>query len=103
VKTGGILVIYSKIGENADSVIKRMIKAEHREWIVVTSDREIIRSVWASGSIPISSEDFLSLLEPSEQLYTDEETTEYRRRRRKGNPKTLSRKEKAIRRALKKL
>ena len=102
-KTGGIRVVYSRIGENADSVIKRIIKAEHREWIVVTSDRDIVRAVWSSGSIPISSEDFLSVLEPTEQPYTDDEVTEYRTYRRKGNPRTLSKKEKAIRRALRKL
>ena len=102
-KTGGIRVVYSRIGENADTVIKRIIKAEHREWIVVTSDRDIVRAVWSSGSIPISSEDFLSVLEPTEQFYTEEEITEYRTYRRKGNPRTLSKKEKAIRRALRKL
>ena len=34
--TGGITVVYSRIGDKADAVIKRTISSDRREWIVVT-------------------------------------------------------------------
>ena len=46
-KTGSITVIYSRLGENADYVIKRIISRDKREWIVVTSDRDIAAFAWA--------------------------------------------------------
>jgi predicted RNA-binding protein with PIN domain len=102
---GRIKVIYSRIGEKADSVIKRIISSDRREWIVVTSDREIANHAWASNSIPISSEDFLKTIERDNPSCFDEEESEeeYIKPRRKGNPRKLSKKEKAVRRALSKL
>lgn len=104
---GGVKVIYSRIGENADSVIKRIISSYRQEWIVVTSDRDITSHAWASGSIPISTGDFLKAIErgiPSdfnEEEYDD--GNEYIELQRKGNPRKLSKKEKAIKRVLSKL
>jgi predicted RNA-binding protein with PIN domain len=102
---GRIKVIYSRIGEKADSVIKRIISSDRREWIVVTSDREIANHAWASNSIPISSEDFLKTIERDNPSCFDEEESEeeYIKPRRKGNPRKLSKKETAVRRALSKL
>lgn len=102
---GGIKVIYSRIGENADSVIKRIISSVKKEWMVVTSDRDIGNHAWVSGSIPVSAEDFLHALERKDKPYHDEEENkdEYIEPHRKGNPKKLSKKEKAIVRALSKL
>ncbi|MEW6420076.1 MAG: NYN domain-containing protein [Nitrospirota bacterium] len=102
---GGIKVIYSRIGEKADSVIKRIISSDRREWIVVTSDRDIANHAWASSSIPISSEDFLMAVESEIPSYFDEKEydEEYIEPRRKGNPRKPSKKEKAVRRALSKL
>jgi predicted RNA-binding protein with PIN domain len=103
--TGGIKVIYSKIGENADSVIKRIISADRREWIVITGDRDISHHAWAVGSIPVSTEDFLKAVERKE--LSDPPYEEYDREYispvRKGNPRKQSKKEKAIMRVLKKL
>lgn len=73
----------------------------------MTSDRDIVNHAWASGSIPVSAGDFLKAIErkiPSyfgEEEYDDED--DYIEPRRKGNPRKLSKKEKAIRRALSKL
>ena len=107
---GGVKVIYSRLGEKADSVIKRILSSERREWIVVTSDREIASHAWATGSIPVPSETFVRRMEeagtghnrdgtPSGKDDEDEE----RRENRKGSPRQLSKKEKAVRRALGKL
>ena len=88
-------------------MIKRIISSDKREWIVVTSDREIASYAWSSGSIPISTEDFLIAIERREieSVFVDEEEydEEISEPRRKGSPRRLSKKEKAIRRAFNKL
>ncbi|MGD1075680.1 MAG: NYN domain-containing protein, partial [Thermodesulfovibrionales bacterium] len=106
-------VIYSRIGEKADSVIKRIISSDRREWIVVTSDRDIASHAWATGSIPIPSETFASFTEqgkgedtlgvPGEQDGDEVEGGSEVRRYAQGNALRLSKKERAIRRALGKL
>lgn len=103
---GGVRVIYSRLGENADSVIKRIITKEKGLWIVVTKDRDIIRYAWSTGSVPISSEDFLNAVTRSqieEEVSHDEFEDDYIRPERKGNPRKLSKKERAIRHILNKL
>jgi len=102
----GIKIIYSRLGDKADAVMKRIIFSEKREWIVVTSDRDIASHAWASGSVPISSEDFLNALERHEVvkgIVSEDEEEEYFKPTRKGNPKKPSKKEKAIKRVLSKL
>lgn len=103
---GGIKVIYSRLGDKADAVIKRIISSEKREWIVVTSDRDIASHAWASGSVPISSEDFLNAMEHSEtekEIFHEDDDEEYVKHSRKGSPRKLSKKEKAIKKILSKL
>ena len=103
--TGGIRVIYSRIGDTADAVIKRIITSERREWIVVTSDRDIANHAWTVGSIPISAENFLHVIErkPPSVIDEGEYDEDYVEPPRKGSPRQLSKKEKAIKRALSKL
>ncbi len=109
---GGVKVIYSRLGEKADSVIKRILSSERREWIVVSSDREIAGHAWATGSIPIGSERFLPFLEsereealtsPGGPSLEKEEDEEEMAGSRKGMARQLSKKEKAVKRALGKL
>lgn len=101
---GGVRIIYSRLGERADSVIKRMVSAERREWIVVSSDREIAAHTWSAGSIPISSEDFrryalrIEMDQPEDSGDDRELNISW-----KGNPHRPSKKEKAVQRALSKL
>jgi predicted RNA-binding protein with PIN domain len=108
VKTaGGVRVVYSALGEKADSVIKRTVTAD-RQWIVVTSDREIQKHAWARGSVAVGSEEFIRILErggTGEGHYDeeDEDEEEYDHRPRKGNPRKTSRRRKALERALRKL
>ena len=105
---GGVNVIFSRLGEKADSVIKRIISAERREWIVISSDREIADHAWASDCVPVLSEVFFKFLEsgsassglsPSEEEGDDAQPE----RQRKGNPRKLSKKDKAMNRVLGKL
>lgn len=103
---GGIRVIYSRLGEKADSVIRRIISSEKRGWVVVTSDREIAAHAWTSGSVPISSEDFTNAIEKmntEKSIAYEVDDEEYIQTSRKGSPRKLSKKEKAIKRVLSKL
>jgi hypothetical protein len=71
---------------------------------VITSDREIADHAWASGSIPVSSGDFLRVFESkSLPSYDEEDYDDYAEPQRKGNPRKLSKKDKAVRRAISKL
>jgi len=105
--TGGIRIIYSRLGEKADAVIKRIISRERKEWIVITSDRDIMSYAWSAGSVPIPSPEFQALLEKGdlsaagEYDLIEEDYDEDRRRR--GNPQMLSKKEKALLRVRRKL
>lgn len=112
---GGVKVIYSKLGEKADNVIKRIISSDRKEWIIVSNDRDIVKHAWSVHSIPVPSEEFLDIISrqaeqkdflgtPSaEFLYKDDEDVPEHLRLQKGNPHKLSKKEKALRRALGKL
>lgn len=106
---GGVKVIYSRLAEKADAVIKRIIVAEKCEWIVVSSDRDVQGAAWAAGSIPIPSEAFLSRIgediadgRTDDDLGDDDEIS-FRKTARGGNPRQRSKKERAVQRALNKL
>jgi predicted RNA-binding protein with PIN domain len=103
----GIRIIFSRIGENADSVIKRIISTEKHDWIVITSDREIKDFAFSSGAIPIPAEMFLNIYKKphsfDKQNLIESEETDYSFPQKKGSPRKLSKKEKLVMRALKKL
>ncbi len=118
---GGITVIYSRLGECADDVIKRIISRERREWIVITSDRAIVNHAWSVDSIPVPSDRFLEIIskqvrdtrkteaaelsweEQVEDIPDKDADEDFEDHARKGNPRQLSRKEKAVKKALSKL
>ncbi|MEW6584084.1 MAG: NYN domain-containing protein [Nitrospirota bacterium] len=100
---GGVNIVFSRIGDTADVVIERMISSRRREWIVVSSDREIARHAWSCGSVPVSSEEFLGILQRNTPAVFDEDADDYLMEPRKGNARQLSKKEKAVRKALQKL
>ena len=105
---GGVNIIYSRLGEKADSVIKKIISTDRREWIVVSSDREIAAHAWSTGSVPVASGRFIDLIVKSkghcQEADEAEDDEDYGINiSRKGNPGRLSKKERAIQRALGKL
>ena len=103
---GGIRVIFSRLGEKADSVIRRIISSDRCGWIVVTSDRDIATHAWASDAVPISSEDFTKAIEriyDRTSVEYEDNDEEYIQTDRKGSPRKPSKKEKAIKRVLSKL
>lgn len=103
----GINIIYSRRGEKADDVIKRMVQKTGEEIVVVTSDRDIADFVSRRGGTAVSSQEFdghMSRLKIStsdslpqgEGEYEKDEDEETRAGiKRKGPSKRLSRKQKA--------
>lgn len=55
---GGIHIVYSRRGERADEVIKRMCRPGGSELVVVSSDREVALHAERSGGVSLSSPDF---------------------------------------------
>ncbi len=101
----GIELIFSKLGEKADEVIKRLVKEKGSGAIVITSDREIANYAERMTAAVIPSDQFRERLEES-FLKIDkgfEEEKGERGFKRKGPSKRLSKKERRAREALKKL
>jgi predicted RNA-binding protein with PIN domain len=102
----GIDLIFSKLGEKADEVIKRMVKEKGAGGIVVTSDREIARFAEKISVPVVPSEQFLERMEklvfrPEKEFDGNEEGD--RGEKKKGPSRRLSKKERRAKVALKKL
>jgi predicted RNA-binding protein with PIN domain len=112
----GIDIIYSRRGEKADDVIKRMVEKRKEEMVVVTSDGNIAAFVSHRGGTAVSSPDFEALMdriattmpasygltEPdSKDRENDEENRE--NQKTKGPSRRLSRKKKAAIAVMRKL
>jgi predicted RNA-binding protein with PIN domain len=54
----GMLVIYSRRGEKADEVIKRLAEQERERSLIISSDREIIHHAERVGAAVMSAEEF---------------------------------------------
>ena len=54
----GIDIVFSHNGESADAVIKKMARREKQQALVVSSDRDIVRSALTSGATTISAPEF---------------------------------------------
>jgi predicted RNA-binding protein with PIN domain len=107
-KLSGIDVIYSRKGEKADEVIKRIVKERAEEIVVVTSDRDIADFVSRRGGTAISSQDFDELMRRAKTSMTDyarqtevrsdkeEDDTIKRGIKKKGPSRRLSRRKKSV-------
>jgi predicted RNA-binding protein with PIN domain len=100
----GIELIFSKLGEKADEVIKRLIKEKGSGIIVITSDRDVSKFAEKRDVAVISSERFREKMEQSEvnieKIFEEVEEGGFKK---KGPTRKLSKKEKKARDALKKL
>ena len=104
----GVRVIFSSARENADRVLVRM--AGVQGGAVVSSDREVLRAAARAGAVPITSQEFLSRLDAVEGdaamnahgavKDADDDEAESRGGPRKGNPRRLGKKARAVARAL---
>jgi predicted RNA-binding protein with PIN domain len=104
-RQSGIELIYSKIGETADEVIKRLIREKGSGAVVVTSDREIMKYAGKFSVPVIPSEQFQERMEhagfeKAKEFDVDEEE---RGLKRKGPSRRLSKKDRRLKQALRKL
>jgi predicted RNA-binding protein with PIN domain len=105
-KVRGIELIFSKLGEKADEVIKRLVKEKGSGAIVITSDREISRYAERMAVAVIPSHQFKEKLEETDmkmETEFDEEEEEGRGLKKKGPSRRLSKKEKRLKAALRKI
>ncbi len=115
-RRAGVHIIYSRRGEKADEVIKRMVQGRGEEVIVVTSDRDIADFVNRRGGVAIPSREFESLLNRTKvQMFTDDVSVEnskdgenenhklIKKTKKKGPSRRLSRRERAFLSKVKKL
>lgn len=103
-RTGGVTVIYSRLGEKADSVIERILREKKRSWIVVSSDRAVADFAWGMGYASLNSQEFERKMESAIQAgpfdVLDEEDMTIPK---KGNPRQPNKRQKLKIKALQKL
>jgi len=102
-KKKGIEVIFSRLGEKADDVIKRLVKEKGSGVIVITSDRDVARFAQRMDVAVIPSEQFREKLEKGPSDMIEESPEEEREVKKKGPSRRLSKQEKRTRAASKKL
>jgi uncharacterized protein len=113
-KLSGIDIIYSRKGEKADEVIKRMVQERAEEVVVVTSDRDIADFVSRRGGTAISSQEFDGLMGRAKTAVTDqgghneersgkEDDATPVRAKKKGPSRRLSRRKKSAMEKMRKL
>ena len=96
-KAGSVNILYSRFGERADDVIKRLAADVSGELIVVSSDREISSYVIGLGKTPLSSPDFETILNktlspaPRKIPATDKDSDQGERAKKKGPARRLPR------------
>ncbi len=109
VGASGVRVVFSEGAQNADAVIVALAGRFRERAAVVSSDREVIREVSRLGAEPVSSRDFLARLGrvparteavPPGDSGREEEPPPPTFGKKRGNPRRLSKKERAQRRLL---
>ncbi|MEO5357530.1 MAG: NYN domain-containing protein [Nitrospirae bacterium YQR-1] len=113
----GIEVVYSGHGEDADTLIKRIIKTTQKHYIVVSTDKDLAAFVWANNCVPVRAEVFIRKMKQAlhsgkavssgddiyDSITFNDEYDKRALKSKKGNSVTLSKKEKIIRSAVDKL
>jgi uncharacterized protein len=100
----GVSVIFSSARESADRVLSRMAR---EGGAVVSNDREVRRAAERAGAVVVTTDQFLARLDQTRVAAPeasagdkDGEEDETPSGPRKGNPRRLSKKDRATRRAL---
>ncbi len=100
----GIELIFSKLGEKADEVIKRLVRNKGAGAIVVTSDRDVARYAEGMSAAVIPSDQFKEKTErPAEKPREERKEDERTAAKRKGPSRRPSKKERRKIAALRKL
>ena len=112
-KEQGVSIVYSRRGETADEVIKRMAMAGRSgEVIVVTSDRGVTDSVVRAGGSVMASPDFevrmreaemMAMMSGGESFEDDDYDMPESGTRKKGRSRKKSKRERQTQRRLSKL
>ena len=108
-REGEIDIIYSRKGEKADEVIKRMAKEREEEIVVVTSDRNIADSISRNGGVAISSPEFEAKIERASEHdfppsdIDDQHSSMSLGTQKKGPSRRISKKQRAVLKRAKKL
>jgi predicted RNA-binding protein with PIN domain len=97
--SSGINILYSRRGEKADEVIKRIIAHTDEEILVVSSDREISSYAARRGKTAVSSPEFETIIKKSSwalpedenEVEKDDEPPAERPGKKKGPARKLSR------------
>jgi len=106
---GSVEIVYSRRGEKADEVIKRMVHGSSEETIVVTSDRDVGHHAQRHGGSAVPSPEFerildrLTLEEKGSGTPAGDSGDEERPSKRKGPSHRPSRRERTYRSRLRKL
>ena len=103
----GVTVVFSSARESADHVLARMAR---EGGAVVSNDREVRRAAERAGAIVVTTDQFLARLDQARSVVVGAALSEAESEKdedddpapgpRKGNPRRLSKKERATRRAL---
>ena len=104
----GVTVVFSSARESADHVLARMAR---EGGAVVSNDREVRKAAERAGAIVVTTDQFLARLDkpravsmesgaPAEPDTEKDDEDEPARGPRKGNPRRLSKKDRATKRAL---
>lgn len=108
----GFSVIFSEEEGSADAVLIRLSQRYGSRAVVVTSDREVILRVQGSGARVVGAREFMARVGTrraapgakagpvSEKPVEDDDVDASRTTRKKGNPRRLSKKERARRKTL---
>jgi predicted RNA-binding protein with PIN domain len=104
----GIRIQFSRNGESADRVIKRLARTDKEKALVVSSERDVVQSCEAYGAATISSESFEIKIAMAAQMQgtaieSDEQTGWKPTTKKKGPSRRLSRKKRRSKRKIKKL
>jgi predicted RNA-binding protein with PIN domain len=104
----GIRIQFSRNGESADRVIKRLARTEKEKALVVSSDRDVVQSCEAYGAATISAESFEIKIAMAAQIQgiaieSDEQTGWKPTTKKKGPSRRLSKKKRRNKMKIRKL
>jgi predicted RNA-binding protein with PIN domain len=103
-KREDVAIVYSRMGERADSVIVRLARKKGSGCVVVTSDREVRNAVERFGVVALYASLFNVMLHDRFESFDDGQPENHQQATRKrGNPRRLSKKERKRREKLQKL
>ena len=103
-KNEQVSIVYSRLGEKADSVVIRLARQSGSGCVVVTTDNEVRKAIERFGAVALYAAEFSAMLRDSEVSFdVDDPEDSERAGPKKGNPRRLSKKERKRREKLRKL